>query len=418
MVVVGLGYVGLPLALLAKKKGYKVVGIVKNPKKAELINRGIVPFKDPELEKILKKFPLTATVDFKVVSEADIVIICVPTPIDDKSFPNYEPIILSSLNVGKYLKKGALVVLESTVNPGATETVMIPILELTSHGTAGVDFFVSHCPERINPGDPAWNVENIPRVVGSINKIGLDRTVEFYRSILKGEIKPMNSIKEAEAVKIVENCFRDINIAFVNELAMSFSKLGIDVMNVLDGASTKPFAFLKHLPGCGVGGHCIPVDPYYLIEYAGKKGFDHTFLALARKINNSMPRFTIDLLLSALEKIGLAKKKAQVAVLGLAYKGNIDDIRESPALEIIKYLDEEGITYDTYDPYVQKKSTSKSLEKALQKKDAVIITTNHAEFLKIKPQTLLDNKIRIIIDGRNCLDKDVFTKAGISYYGI
>ena len=199
---------------------------------------------------------------------------------------------------------------------------------------------------------------------------------------------------------------------------MSFSKLGIDVINVLEGASTKPFAFLKHLPGCGVGGHCIPVDPYYLIEYAGKKGFDHTFLAMARKINNNMPRFTINLLISALEKAGLAKKKTSVAVLGLAYKGNIDDIRESPALEIIKYLQEEGIAYDTYDPYVPKKSTSKSLERALQKKDAVIITTNHTEFLKIKPQILLDKKIKIIIDGRNCLDKEAFVKAGIIYYGI
>lgn len=418
VVIVGLGYVGLPLALLAKKKGYKVIGIVKNPKKAELINKGIVPFKDEELEKKLKQYPIIATIDFKVVSEADIVIICVPTPIDERSFPDYEPIILSSLNVGKYLKKGALVVLESTVNPGATETVMAPILELTSHGTAGIDFYVSHCPERINPGDPFWNVENIPRVVGSINKVGLDKTVEFYRSILKGEVKPMNSLKEAEAVKIVENCFRDINIAFVNELAMSFSKLGIDVQNVIEGASTKPFAYMKHLPGCGVGGHCIPVDPYYLIEYAGKKGFNHTFLAMARKINNNMPRYTVDLLLSALEKNGIDKKKAKIAVLGLAYKANIDDFRESPSLDIIKHLEDEGITYDIYDPYISKKSTSKTLEKAIQKKDAILLATNHAEFLKLKPQTLLKNKVKIVIDGRNCLDKAAFTKAGIYYQGI
>lgn len=416
VVIVGLGYVGLPLAILAYRKGYQVKGIVRDQDKARDINKGICPFKDKELDKLLKKYPVFATTDFSVISEADIIISCVPTPITENNYPDFEPIITSSAKIGKYLKKGSLVILESTVNPGATETVMIPILEVTSHMKSGTDFYVSHCPERINPGDKIWDVEKIPRVVGSLNKTGLDLTLDYYRSILKGGVRAMKSIREAEAVKIVENCFRDVNIAFVNELAMSFANLGIDVMDVLEGAATKPFAFLKHLPGCGVGGHCIPVDPYYLIDYAGKMGFNHNFLALARKINNNMPQYTVDLLLKAAKKNGGINP--HVAVLGLAYKADIGDTRESPAFDILKILEERKIPYDVYDPYVIGKSTKPNLEKVLEGKSAVIIATDHKEFSKITPQMLLDKKIKVVVDGRNCLAKDKFMEAGIIYQGI
>lgn len=416
--VVGLGYVGLPLALLIKKKGYEVVGLVKNQKKAELISNGICPFKDEKNSLLLKKYPIKATVDFKAISKADIIIICVPTPVNKNHFPNYEPVISSSKNVAKYLKKGALVILESTVNPGATETIVIPTIEKYSKLKAGRDFEISHCPERINPGDKKWNVENIPRVVGSLTKNGLERTILFYQKILKSQIKPMGSLKETEAVKIVENCFRDINIAFVNELAMSFAKLGINLINVIKGAETKPFAFLAHYPGCGVGGHCIPVDPYYLIDCAVKKGFTHNFLSLARNINNQMPEFTLSLLKKGFKKKGIRKTNAAVGVLGLSYKPNIDDCRESPAFKIIDLLKKEGIKHFIFDPYVLKQSTINSLEDILEKVNAVIITTAHDEFKKLTPEKIIKSKVKIIIDGRNCLDKESFIKAGIHYQGI
>lgn len=416
--VVGLGYVGLPLALIIKKKGYEVVGLVKNLEKAKLISNGICPFKDEENSLLLKKYPIKATIDFKKISKADIIIICVPTPVNKNHFPNYEPVISASKNIGQYLKKGALIILESTVNPGATETIVIPTIEKHSKLKAGRDFDISHCPERINPGDNNWDVENIPRVVGSLTKNGLKKTVSFYQSILKGEIKPMDSLKETEAVKIVENCFRDINIAFVNELAMSFAKLGIDLINVINGASTKPFAFLAHYPGCGVGGHCIPVDPYYLIDCASKRGFAHNFLSLARNINNQMPNYTLKLLKEGFKKKGIKKTNAAVGVLGLAYKPNIDDCRQSPAFKIINLLKKEGIKHFIFDPYLLKKSTVNSLEDILKKADALVIVTAHNEFKKLTPEKIIKSKVKIIIDGRNCLDKDLFIKTGIYYQGI
>jgi UDP-N-acetyl-D-glucosamine dehydrogenase len=275
--IIGLGYVGLPLALLAAKKGYRVIGVIKNPEKAKLINERISPIQDEKIIEDLKTTTLEATTDFSRIKEAIIVIVCVPTPIDCNHMPNLEPVESATRNVGIYLQKGQTVIMESTVNPGVCEEVMLPILEKESGLKSGIDFYFAHCPERINPGDPKWNVENINRVVGSLEEKGLDIATSFYQSILTGSIMRMGNLKEAEACKVVENSFRDINIAFVNELALSFAKLGIDAVRVIDGAATKPFAFMAHYPGCGVGGHCIPVDPYYLIEYAKKKGFFHDF---------------------------------------------------------------------------------------------------------------------------------------------
>jgi nucleotide sugar dehydrogenase len=228
----------------------------------------------------------------------------------------------------------------------------------------------------------------------------------------------MGSLKEAEAVKIIENSFRDINIAFVNELAMSFSQLGIDVVNVINGAATKPFAFMPHYPGCGVGGHCIPVDPYYLIEYAKHNGFYHNFLALARRINNGMPKFTAELTIKGLNEAGIATKEVKIAVLGLAYKPEIDDCRESPSFEIIKALESYGANVVSYDPFVPNRSTVKSLDKAVKNAKAVVIATAHKVFKELTPEYLAKNGVKIIIDGRNCLSKEKFIKAGIIYKGI
>ncbi len=416
--VVGLGYVGLPLALLADEKGYKVTGIDLNKEKVRKINDRTSPFLDPEIERGLKTANIKATTDFRRIKDAQTVVICVPTPVYGNHMPNLEPVENACKDIGKYLQRGQLVVLESTVNPGVCDEVVLPTLEKTSGLTCGKDFQLAHCPERINPGDKKWNVRNIPRVVGSNTAAGLEKAYGFYRDIIEGGIRKMGSLKEAEAVKIVENSFRDINIAFVNELAMSFAKLGIDVVNVINGAATKPFSFAAHFPGCGVGGHCIPVDPYYLIEYAKFNGFNHDFLSLARRINNGMPRFTVDLAMEALNQKDVAIAGKKIALLGLSYKADIDDCRESPSFEIAKYLKERGAVVATFDPFVPEHSTAKSLERALDGAAAVIIATNHRVFQELTPEFLMKRGIGVVIDGRNCLPKEEFVKAGIIYKGI
>jgi len=416
--VVGLGYVGLPLAVLAKRKGYDVLGVDKDPQKVELINKGKMPFEDEEVGKQLKKFPITSSTEFEDINECQIVVICVPTPVHENYMPNLEPVKNSSKMVAKNLSDNQLIILESTVNPGVSEEVVIPILEETSGKKSGEDFYFAHCPERINPGDKKWNVENINRVVGANDKKSLSLAADFYKDILTGDVKKMSSLKEAEAVKVVENSFRDINIAFVNELARSFHSLGIDVVNVIDGAATKPFSFMAHYPGCGVGGHCIPVDPYYLIEYAKKSGFDHDFLSLARKINNQMPRFTVDMVIEGLNQQKLAINGSKVAVLGLSYKQNIDDCRESPSFKIIKVLNKTGAKVVSYDPHVLSKSDVKTLDEALKGAKAVLIATCHDEFKKITINKLKANKVKVVVDGRNCLNKKIFKGSGIVYKGV
>jgi len=415
--IVGLGYVGLPLAIRAKEKGYAVYGLDTNQKRVDMINRKKSPIEEKFLEENLPRYPITATTDSMVLRAADVILICVPTPVDEHHYPDLAPVIGASRTIAKHCKKNALIVLESTVNPGVSEEIVRPIFE-EAEFIIGKTIFIAHCPERINPGDPKWNVTNIPRVVGSFDKEGLDRALRFYGNIVDAPIRPMRSIREAEAVKIVENSFRDINIAFVNELAKSFDRLDIDVKDVIDGAATKPFAFMPHYPSCGVGGHCIPVDPYYLIEHAKKRGFDHKFLRTARAINNSMPFYTIELLQDALNEIKLPLNGTRIGILGIAYKANIDDQRESPYFPILKILHEHGAKTVSYDPHVRSQSTVRSLEELLRKVDAVVIVTNHDEFTTIEPRTFKNHGIKVIIDGKNCLDKNALRKEGIIYKGI
>lgn len=415
--IVGLGYVGLPLAIRAKEKGYAVYGLDTNQKRVDMINRKKSPIEEKFLEENLPRYPITATTDSMVLRAADVILICVPTPVDEHHYPDLAPVIGASRTIAKHCKKNALIVLESTVNPGVSEEIVRPIFE-EAEFIIGKTIFIAHCPERINPGDPKWNVTNIPRVVGSFDKEGLDRVLRFYGNIVDAPIRPMRSIREAEAVKIVENSFRDINIAFVNELAKSFDRLDIDVKDVIDGAATKPFAFMPHYPSCGVGGHCIPVDPYYLIEHAKKRGFDHKFLRTARAINNSMPFYTIELLQDALNEIKLPLNGTRIGILGIAYKANIDDQRESPYFPILKILHEHGAKTVSYDPHVRSQSTVRSLEELLRKVDAVVIVTNHDEFTTIEPRTFKNHGIKVIIDGKNCLDKNALRKEGIIYKGI
>jgi UDP-N-acetyl-D-glucosamine dehydrogenase len=415
--VVGLGYVGLPLAVRCSEKGYRVYGFDLDRAKIKMINAGESPIEEKYLEENLPKFRPIASRDGKVIKKSEIVLICVPTPVDEKFYPDLRPVIEATKVVAKNLKKGSLIVLESTVNPGVSEEIVRPLIEKAGY-KVGKDVFIAHCPERINPGDKKWNVTNIPRVVGSFDKIGLKKAVDFYKSIVDGEIRPMRSIREAEAVKIVENSFRDINIAFVNELAKSFDKLDIDVKDVILGAATKPFAFMPHFPSCGVGGHCIPVDPYYLIERAKQSGFDHEFLKIARKINNSMPLYTVELLQYALNEMKMPMKGTSVGVLGIAYKANVDDIRESPALKIMKHLEKHGVEVLAYDPHIPERSTVNNLDELLRKSKAVILVTDHDEFRSIDPKIFKKYGIKVVIDGKNCFDKNAIRKLGIIYKGI
>lgn len=425
VVVVGLGYVGLPLALLAAnvRTHYRVLGIDVDPKKRSEIAARDVSDLDADLADTLKRIPLPVSGEFSSIHEADIVIICVPTPVnDDGERGNHQPdltaLVRATEAVAFRLEKGAMVLLESTVNPGVSEEILIPLLEEKSGMKAGIDFDYAHAPERINPGDKAWHPKKIARVVGGLTARSTERGAEFYRSILDAPVKEMANIKEAEAVKMVENAFRDVNIAFVNELAMSFSKLGIDIENVLDGASTKPFSFMRHSPGCGVGGHCIPVDPYYLISYAASNGFTHRFLSVARDINNQMPHFTVSLVGEALAAAGKELKGSRIALLGLAYKPGIGDLRESPAVEISTLLTDAGAVVHSYDPHVSELSTATSLDAALEGADVLLVATSHEEFLGITPELLKAHGIQLVVDGRNCLPKEEFRSAGIGYVGI
>jgi nucleotide sugar dehydrogenase len=332
--------------------------------------------------------------------------------------PDLEPLKKAASIVGTHLAPGALVVVESTVNPGACEDVALPIIERESGLKAEKDFYFAHCPERINPGDRAWSLANIPRVLGASGPQSLAKARDLYTNLIDAQIRTMPSIKEAEAVKMVENAFRDINIAFVNELAMSFDRAGIDLVSVIEGASTKPFSFMPHFPGCGVGGHCIPIDPYYLIRYGEENDFEHGFLITARQINSRMPRYAVRRLSQALREEGKTLAGSTIALLGLAYKRDISDTRESPGMEIEKDLREKGVSVRVFDPFVPHKSTADTIEEALRGADAALIATDHTLFSTLSPDDFKDAGVTIIVDGRNCLDKERFVEAGLYYKGI
>lgn len=416
--MVGLGYVGLPLAMLAEQKGFDVTGIeISQPKLAALKDRR--PIIDDELaNQQLKKTKIKFTDDFSSIAQVDAVIVCVPTPVDKAKSPDLSLVKNAVSSSIEHMKPNSLLVIESTINPGVCDELVIPLIEGSTKHRVGQTIYVAHCPERINPGDPKWHVGNINRVLGADSEAGLNMAYDLYTRLIDGSVMKMGSLKEAEAVKVVENSFRDINIAFVNELAMSFATLGIDVTNVIDGAATKPFSFLAHYPGIGVGGHCIPVDPYYLIQYAKTNGFDHKFLSLARSINEAMPVYAVEQLEQALiKKTGENLKGVKVSVLGLSYKPNVADDRESPSYRVIDELKSRGAQVDTYDPHMKASSTSKSLEAALNN-NVVVLITAHQDFLDIKPDDL--SQVKIFLDGRNALKQQAGKLAaqGTYYLGI
>jgi len=413
--VIGMGYVGFPLlCAIAKSDLYEVIGFDIDKEKIEIINKGESPVDDKVAQQDIKEINIKATSDVSKLENADFVLICVPTPVKDDKIPDLSPVKSATNMILPYMKKGQVIILESTVNPGICEEEILPILEKSSL-KVGVDFDLAHCPERINPGDEKWNVYNIPRNVGSTSKDGTKIVADFYRSFITAEINEMNSLKAAEATKIVENTFRDINIAYVNELAKSFDVMGIDIIEVIKGASSKPFAFMAHYPSCGVGGHCIPVDPYYLIEKAKKSGFNHKFLQIAREINNSMPHYTVKKLMTGLNDLEKSVKGTNIGILGLSYKANVGDLRESPSLEIIKELKRLGANLFVCDPYVDKFDVNLcSVDEVISNCDAVILATNHTDFLDINDW----GKVKLIIDGKNMYDRDTIVNKEIIYKGI
>ena len=418
--IFGLGYVGLPLACLCAENGYAVYGVDIDYHKVANINNGVCPIKDETLEKDVAhlKGVIKATTDgVFAVQNSDIVIVCVPTPVEKDSKPNLSFVESAAKTISEGLKPGQLIILESTVAPGTTESIVKEILE-NSNYKASIDFDLAHCPERIDPGSKNWPLKSIPRVVGALSSDGAKRAKNFYQSILETEIHVMSAVRTAEAVKIVENTFRDINIAFVNEMAMSFDVLDIDLVEVLEGASTKPFGFMPFFPGCGVGGHCIPVDPYYLIHAAKESGFMHEFLNLSREINNNMPNYTIKQLTSAFDESGMNIEKSTIAVLGLAYKAGVDDLRESPALKIISKIEKMCSNLKIFDPYVPDKSTEKNISSTIEGSDCILILTEHTEFKNLDMKKIHDCGVKIIVDGKNIMDKNLVKNAGLIYRGI
>lgn len=405
--VLGLGYVGLPLAeALVKSRKYRVIGI-------DIDERKIISAK----KKIRSAF-FEAARDFSKISAADITVVCVPTPVFKNFKPDYGPLQNACRQIAQFRKTGALVIIESTVNPGTCEEILLPLFG--SKKNKDTSLLLSHCPERIDPGNSKWTLLNIPRIVGGLNRESLKKTAAFYRSFMKAEVKEVSSLKVAEASKIVENTFRDINIAYVNELAKSFDRLGIDVVEVIEAAKTKPFAFMAHYPGCGIGGHCIPIDPYYLIERAKRAGFSHKFLKMARRVNRSMPAYTVSLLEQELKKCGQKLRGNTIGLLGLAYKKDIGDLRESPALEILKIMKRKKANVITYDPFAPKFSTVRSLKRFFGKVKggAIVVATDHTLFKNISPALFEKYGCAVVIDGRNILSKEKLQEHGIIYKGI
>ncbi len=424
--IVGLGYVGLPTAIFFAEKGFNVLGVVRNKKKINMINKGISSIKDLNLDQKLSKVVdnkmLSATADLKHATEkSDIIISIVPTPVDEFKDPDLTPIISSGEEIAKGLGKGKLVILESTVYPGVTEEILQPILE-KSGLKAGLDFGLAYCPERYNPGDKKHSIENVARIVGSITPEWAEVTRQLYKTIINKDIKILRNIKTTEAAKVIENTQRDLNIALMNELAMIFERLDIDIMDVIGGAKTK-WNFNVYYPGCGVGGHCLPVDPYYLVKKAKELGYHSKVIAAGRTINDNMPIHTLNLIQDALNEHEKAVKNSKIVILGFSYKENVGDTRESPALTLIKHLQWKGANVTVVDPYVEDTKNYGILEtdlyRALEGADVMVLMTCHDEFKLIdfeKAKNLM--KIPIIVDGRRIFTPDKLKNMGFSYKGI
>ena len=409
--VIGLGYVGLPLSVEKAKAGFKVIGFDIQASKVEMVNEGhnyIGDVVNADLEKIVSDGHLRATADFDELDKCDVVAICVPTPLDIYKQPDLTYVINSTKDVAKRLHRDMLVVLESTTYPGTTEDVMKPILEETGL-VCGKDFYLAFSPERVDPGNLRFKTKNTPKVVGGVGPESTEVAKLLYESVLEAEVFVVSSPKEAEMTKILENTFRIVNIALINEMAVVADKMGINIWEVINAASTKPFGFMPFFPGPGVGGHCIPIDPFYLTYIARKYDYHTRLIELSGEINDSMPEYVVTRVMKALNEQGKCMNGAKVVMLGIAYKEEIEDMRESPALKVLEHLEKNHAHVTVVDPYVPEFmwegktiKTAQLTEELIKQADAVIITTAHKKNIDYK---MIVENAKYIFDAKNVLKK-------------
>jgi len=407
--MVGLGYVGLPFAVEKGKVGYTVIGIEQNPIRADKINRAenyIPDVKDDEVANLVRTSKLRAVTDFSIVPQMDVIVIAVPTPLTRNLIPDLQHIEHVTHELARHLRPGQLICLESTTYPGTTDEVMLNILE-TSGLKVERDFFLAHSPERVDPGNKRYTTKNTNKVVGAVGPESHKLAVAFYSQTIE-RVVPVSSSKAAEMVKVYENTFRAVNIALANELALLCDRMGLNVWEILDAAFTKPFGIMPFYPGPGVGGHCIPLDPHYLEWKAKEFNFNTHFIALAGEINRKMPEFVRDKAIRVLNKLGKAASRSKILVMGVSYKKDLGDFRESPAIEVIRLLKEEDATVHYHDPFVpdftehglEMESTPLSAE-LITGCDLVIITADHSS---INYDWLVE-KAGHVLDTRNATRK-------------
>jgi UDP-N-acetyl-D-glucosamine dehydrogenase len=406
--ILGLGYVGLPLATIFAEAGYNVIGVEPDSSKVEKLDRGESYVQDvpsEQLSKLIQSGKLQATNDFSVLAEVDAVSICVPTPLRKTGDPDLSFILVATDELAKYIHRGVVVVLESTTYPGTTREILLPKLTKTSGLEVGKDFFLAFSPERVDPGRTDWTTYNTPKVIGGITPTCSELASLWYQQALE-TVVPVSSAESAEMAKLLENTFRMINIGLVNEMAIMCDRLGLDVWEIIDAAATKPFGYMKFTPGPGLGGHCIPIDPLYLSWKLRALNYTARFIELASEINTGMPRYVVAKVQDALNEQMKPLKGSRVLVIGAAYKPDVDDIRESPALDIIGLLRQKGAEVDYHDPYIPKithddwflESVPDFIE-AASTADCVVIVTNHTTY---DYQQILE-KAQLIIDTRNAL---------------
>ncbi len=408
--VVGLGYVGLPLAVEKANTGFRTIGFDVQEEKVALVNQGhnyIGDVVDSELENLVNNGTLSATTDYSFIKDLDFIAICVPTPLDAYKQPDISYVKASGTEIAKYLTKGTIVVLESTTYPGTTEELLLPILEEGSGLKCGEDFYLAFSPERVDPGNLLYKTKNTPKVVGGVGKDATEIAAAMYRSILSSDVFEASSPRVAEMEKILENTYRNINIGLANEMAIICHKMGIDVWEVIDAAKTKPYGFQAFYPGPGIGGHCIPLDPYYLTWKAREYDHHTQLIETSGIINDSMPDYIIERSSKILNRFKKSLNGSEILILGVAYKQDIDDIRHSPALKVIENFEREGSIvryYDYFVPSYEYKGTIKvgiqELSKnALEEADLVVITTNHS---KVDYDFVQENSISIF-DTKNAM---------------
>ena len=407
LAVIGLGYVGLPLAVEFGKAGFEVAAIDIDEARVARLARGHSYVQDvasADVRALVKNGRLRPTTDFAVLRKADTVNICVPTPLSKQRDPDVSYIVAAAREVARYVHRGMMVVLESTTYPGTTEELILPLLEETGM-KVGRDFFLAFSPERVDPGNPKFTTRNIPKVVGGVTPVCTELACRLYAQRLD-RVVPVSSTQVAEMVKLLENTFRSVNIAMVNEMALMCSRLKIDVWEVIEAAATKPFGFMPFYPGPGLGGHCIPIDPFYLSWKARASGFEARFIELAGHVNGHMPEHVVDLVAQSLNRRGQAVRGAKVLVLGVAYKAGIDDTRESPSLDIMTTLEQRGAHVEYSDPHVAtlefggRRHKSVPMTPArLKRFDCVVIATAHREF----SYSDLVRYAKGIVDTRNAL---------------